>query len=111
MDEDQVRLRHIVDAANDALTFSSGRGRADLDVDRLLMHALVRCVEIIGEAANQLSTETRERYPRLPWRDIVGTRNRLVHAYYDINLDVLWTTVMEDLPVVIKVLDQPPDPR
>ena len=71
MDEDQVRLRHIVEAANDALSFSSGKSRADLDADRLLMHALVRCVEIIGEAANQLSTETQGRYPRLPLRDIV----------------------------------------
>ena len=99
------------EAANDALTLSSGKRRADLDVDRLLMYALVRCVKNFGEAANQLSTDTKKRYPQLPWRDIVGTRNRRVHAYYDINLDVLWTTVTDDLPEVIKVLDRPPEPR
>jgi uncharacterized protein with HEPN domain len=69
--------------------------------------ALLKCVEIIGEAAARVGKSTRTRHPALPWTDIVGMRNRLVHAYFDIDLALLWTTVTDDLPLLIAELEHP----
>jgi len=80
--------------------------RHDLDANRKLTLALVKEIEIIGEAAYQTSEATRERLPEIPWDDIIGMRHRLVHAYFDINLDILWKTVQEELPPLIKILEQ-----
>jgi uncharacterized protein with HEPN domain len=66
----------------------------------------VKDIEIISEAAYQVSPSSREQLPTLPWEDIIGMRHRLVHAYFDINLDILWKTVQEDLPPLIKTLEQ-----
>lgn len=104
-EDDTVRLRHILDAAREALSFARGRSRADLDIDRQLVLSLVKEVEIIGEAAYQLSDETRASVPDMPWEDIIGMRHRLVHAYFDINLDIVWRTVEEDLPAVVTILE------
>ena len=104
--DDTVRLRHMLDAAREALQFAHGRTRADLDDDRQLVFALVKAVEIIGEAALQTSEMARAQLPGVPWEDIVGMRHRLVHAYFDINLDVVWKTVQADLPPLIPLLEQ-----
>ena len=104
-DDDTVRLRHILDAAREALSFARGRSRADLDSDRQLVLSLVKEVEIIGEAAYQLSNETKASLPDMPWEDIIGMRHRLVHAYFDINLDIVWRTVEEDLPEMLSILE------
>ena len=95
---DRVRLQHLADALNSAIRFARGRERGDLDTDEMLLFALVRAVEIAGEAASQVTAETRALLPDLPWGSIVGMRNRLVHAYFDINRDILWTTVTEAAP-------------
>lgn len=96
--DDVVRLRHMLDAAREAIGFTRGRRREDLDHDRQLEWALVKAIEIIGEAAGQVSEETRAEVPNIPWRNIVGMHNRLVHAYFDINRNILWKTVIEGLP-------------
>jgi uncharacterized protein with HEPN domain len=80
MHDDKVRLKHMLEAARDALSFASGRTRQDLETDKMLTFALIRCVEIIGEAATRLTPEFREQHPLLPWGDIIGMRNRLIHA-------------------------------
>jgi uncharacterized protein with HEPN domain len=103
--DDVIRLRHMLDAAREAITFAQGRNRSDLDTDRQLALSLVKEVEIIGEAAYQVSQATRARASRIPWEDIIGMRHRLVHAYFDINLDILWKTVQEDLPSLIAALE------
>jgi uncharacterized protein with HEPN domain len=95
---DRVRLQHLADALNSAIRFVQGRERGDLDRDEMLLFALVRAVEIAGEAASQITDETRAQLPDLPWNSMVGMRNRLVHAYFDINRDILWTTVTEAAP-------------
>ena len=95
--DDEVRLRHMLDAAREVLGFVQDRNRADLDSDRQLVLALVKDIEIIGEAAFQTSENTRGQLPEIPWDDIVGMRHRLVHAYFDINLDILWKTVQGDM--------------
>ncbi len=104
--DDVIRLRHMLDAAREALSFARGKTRSDLDRDRMLVLSLVKDIEIIGEAAYQISPSSREQLPTLPWEDIIGMRHRLVHAYFDINLDILWKTVQEDLSPFIKILEQ-----
>ncbi len=91
--QDRVRLQHLVDALNSAIRFARGRQRSDLDSDEMLLFALTRAIEIAGQAAGRVSAETKEAMPDLPWNAIVGMRNRLVHAYFDVDRDVLWTTV------------------
>ena len=84
-DEDRIRVGHMIEAAEDALGFIAGRTRADLDTDRMLRLALMRAVEIVGEAASKVSDGTPESSPGFPGRHIIGMRNRLVHAYFDID--------------------------
>jgi uncharacterized protein with HEPN domain len=96
----------MLDTAREAESFSRNKSRKSLDTDRKLALALVKCIEIIGEAAAQISNESREALPQIPWSDIIAMRNRLIHAYFDINLDILWKTVIEDLPPLISELEK-----
>lgn len=96
---DCIRLKHLVDAADAAARFSAGRSRADLDHDEMLLFALVRAVEIVGEAASKVTDETRASI-HIPWPANVGMRNRLVHAYFDVDRQILWATVQESLPAL-----------
>lgn len=103
--DDLTRLKHMPQAASEALEFSQGCSRATLDRDRKPTLALVKEIEIIGEAAAKVSMACRERHPQLPWRQIVGMRNRLIHAYHDIDLDVLWDTVTLSLEPLRQTID------
>lgn len=107
MPPDDVRIRHMVDAVETALRFVGGKTRADLDGDDMLVLALTKLVEILGEAAKQVTRETRERHPAVPWSAAARMRDRLVHHYFDIDLDVLWSTVVSDLPGLLDVLPRP----
>ena len=105
--DDEVRLRHLVDAAETAIRFASDRSRADLDTDEMLALALTKLVEIVGEAAKQVSGETKDAHPEIPWSAAARMRDRLVHHYFDIDLDVLWSTVRQDLPALLEVVPPP----
>lgn len=96
--EDRVRLCHMVEGADAAIGFMAGRTRADLDTDLMLSFAVVRAIGIVGEAAHHVSQETRTQLPTLPWPAIVGMRHRLVHAYFQIDLETVWKTVTQELP-------------
>ena len=97
MKADLVRVHHMLDATREVLVFSADKTRLDLDTDRMLCLSFVHLLEIIGEAAIGISSELREKYPQIPWSSIVWMRNRLIHGYYDINLDIVWKTVKEDI--------------
>jgi len=97
-ESDRIRLRHMLDAADEAICFARDRNRADLEGNRLLALGLVKCVEVIGEAASRVTAEMRAELHQIPWADVVGMRNRLVHAYFDVDLDQVWRTVRDDLP-------------
>lgn len=99
--EPTVRLQHMVDYAREAVALVQGRTRADLDTDRMFGLALLKMVEIIGEAASRLPQDFRVAHPHIPWRSIIATRNRLVHGYDQINYRVLWDIVTSDLPPLI----------
>jgi len=98
---DVVRLRHILDAAREAITFAQGRRRRDLDADRQLNLSVVHLLEIIGEASRGVSMEFREAHPEIAWRKMAAMRDRLIHGYFDVNLDVVWETVTQDLPPLV----------
>ena len=105
-EDDQIRLRHMLDAAREAVHFAEGKSRDDLDKDRLLALGLMKCIEIIGEAAAKISEGCRETLPEVPWKSILGMRNRLVHAYFEIDLDVVWYTTTVSLPPLIPILER-----
>ena len=104
--EDRIRLQHMLDAARQAQSFAKGENRGSLENDRKLVFALLKAVEVIGEAASQVSKDTRKELPLIPWTDIIGMRHRLIHAYFDINLDILWNTIVKDLPPLVGVLEE-----
>ncbi|MGI9002924.1 MAG: HepT-like ribonuclease domain-containing protein [Pseudonocardia sp.] len=102
--EDQVRLRHLAEAATKAVAHGKDKQRKDLDSDELLRLALTKLVEIVGEAAKHVSPELRAANPDVPWAAAARMRDRLIHHYFDVNLDVLWQTVTDDLPRLLAAL-------
>ncbi len=104
--DDTVRVRHMLDAAKEALSFVRGKQRNDLDADRQLVLSLIRLIEVTGEAAAQVTVEFQTAHPDVPWAVIVGMRNRLIHAYFDVDLDRVWDTVKDDLPALIAQLEK-----
>ncbi len=104
--EDAVRLRHMLDAAKRAIDFMQGRARSDLESDEQLSLAVVRLLEILGEAAKNVSEDLRKDYPDIPWRQIAGTRDRLIHGYFDVDLDIVWQIISTDLPVLAAQLEK-----
>jgi uncharacterized protein with HEPN domain len=104
--DDVIRLRHMRDHAAEAIAMTRRKKRTDLDKDRMLELALVRLMEIIGEAAGRVTPETRAQLPNLPWADIVAMRNRLIHGYDSVDPDILWTTIKEDLPHLLNAVNR-----
>jgi uncharacterized protein with HEPN domain len=100
-----VFYRHMLDHAREVVALVQGRTRADLDSDRLLNLALVRLLEIIGEAANRIPEEEQTRHAEIPWPQIVSLRNRLIHGYDSVDFDILWQIVTEDLPPLVISLE------
>ena len=101
-----VALRHMLDHAREAVTLAQGRSRVDLDSDRLLQLALTRLVEIVGEAAGRVPAELQTRHSQLPWREAISARNRLIHGYDFVDLDILWEIVASDLPQLIPLIER-----
>lgn len=97
MRRERDRLQDILDAIGRIEEYSS-RGRAAFDSDRLIQTWIVHHIEIIGEACHALPGDFQDRFPTVPWRDIVGMRDILVHHYFDIDADAVWAVVERDLP-------------
>ena len=111
-DRDETLLRDMLDEAYRVQKFVHGRTREDLNSDDLLSYAVVHAIQIIGEAASKVTAETRTQYATIPWRNIIGIRNRIVHDYGGIDLDIVWEVATRNLPDLIRVLQEvfsPPD--
>ena len=102
--DDTVSLRQMLEHAQEAFDMAEGRDRADLDTDRMFNLAMTRLIEIVGEAAGRVTRETQQQYDQIPWAEIVGLRNRLIHGYDAVNLDILWQIIQADLPPLIAQL-------
>lgn len=105
-ESDAIRLRHMLEASLEAIDNGSGQTSDDLRDDRVRALALVRCVEIVGEAGTRVSEECPDSHPEIPWRAVIGMRNRLVHAYFDIDFRVVCDTVQDDLPALVAALKE-----
>ena len=102
--DDLIRLRHMAEAAQQAMVFCTGRQRQDLDTDVMLRMALLHVVQIVGEAAARMPAEGRAAVPGVEWTLIVAMRNRLVHAYFDVDTAILWATLQQSLPPLLALL-------
>jgi uncharacterized protein with HEPN domain len=101
-----VRLRHMLDYAREAIAMGADKTAAELGENRQLSLAVIHLVELIGEAASQVPREIQQQYPLIPWPKIVGTRNRLIHGYDDVDYDILCETIKNDLPPLIEALEK-----
>jgi uncharacterized protein with HEPN domain len=106
LEADRIRLQHMLDAAQEALVVAAGKTSQTLSSDRTTVLALMKDIEIIGEAATKVSFLTKERFPEIPWQKIVAMRNHLVHVYFDVDLELLWDTLTDDLPPLIATLER-----
>jgi uncharacterized protein with HEPN domain len=102
--DDQARLTHMLKHAIEAMEMARGRARADLDRNRQLNLSRVRLLEIIGEAATRVSAATQQEHHSIPWSAISSMRNRLIHGYDEVDFDILWDVVQQDLPELIPKL-------
>ena len=96
-----VVLQQILAHAVEAVTIAQNHTRADLDTDRLLNLALTRLLEIVGEGAGRMPQDEHSRYPEIPWSQMVSLRNRLIHGYDVVDLNILWQVITTELPALI----------
>lgn len=108
--DDQVRLTHMRQAAEDLIAFAKGRDENAVRHDRMLLYALVRGLEVLGEAANGISEAMKAEHPEVPWRLIISTRNRLIHGYFDVDPQIVWNTVSQEIPALLEQLRAIPEP-
>ena len=94
---DLPHIDHMLDAIDNALEFSQGKTREEFLGDKVLLHATVYNIQIIGEAVSRLTKEFRQRYPEVPWLQIEKMRHILVHDYYKVNMDFIWLVITDDL--------------
>lgn len=108
---DDALLLDMLLAAREATQYTSGKSFDEFNHDKLLQHAVARLIEVIGEAARNISAEFKEAHPEIPWPGIVGMRHRLVHEYFRVAADKVWEVVKKDLPSLVTHLELlvPPD--
>ena len=99
-------LRDMLENSNRAIQFIEGMNFETFSNDEKTIYAVIRAVEIIGEATRNIPEEIRIKYPEIPWRDASNMRNKLVHRYFGINLEVIWQTLNEDLPMLANALQE-----
>lgn len=104
--DDINRLNHMLDAINDITEFTKDKKRNDLKDDKMLSYSLVHLLELIGEAANGISNEFQMNNSNIPWKAIIGMRNRLIHGYFDIDLNIVWKTVNKDIPKLKREIEK-----
>lgn len=104
--KDLNRLSHMVDAAKAVLQHIHNKKQADLEKNRLLIGGVIRELLLIGEAANAISAQSRAKMPNIPWKEVIGMRNQLIHAYFEISYKIIWMTVTEDIPKLIAELEK-----
>lgn len=101
---DKIRIQHMIDASDEALKFAENKTINDFRNNRMLVLSIVKDIEIIGEAASKISHDTKEKYSHIPWKDIIGMRNRLIHGYFGVDVEIIKQTLDNDLPKLLSQL-------
>jgi len=104
--DDIVRLQHMLEHAREAVAMIESKDRTNLQRERMLELSLIRLIEVVGEAATRVTPEGQEKYPSIPWSQVVSMRNRLIHGYDQVDLNILWDTIEDDLPPLIAELEK-----
>jgi uncharacterized protein with HEPN domain len=104
--EDRIRIQHMIEAANEALSFTNNISEKDFSQNRMIILSVIKEIEIIGEAASKISEEIKLKYPDVPWKDIIRMRNRLIHGYFEVNIELVWNTVKNNLPQLLSLLQK-----
>jgi uncharacterized protein with HEPN domain len=100
--DDSVYLKHIRDSIAKIQAYTKGLNKASFLKDSLVQDAVIRQIEIIGEAAKRLSERIRAQHTDVPWQDISGMRNKLIHDYFGVDIEKVWLTVRDDIPILKK---------
>lgn len=106
MKEDRLYLEHILQSVNRIIKYTKGLSEKDFDTDDMAQDAVIRQLEIIGEATKRLSKEFRESTPSIPWKDMAGMRDILIHDYLNVDLNVVWKTVKEYIPPLKSAIEK-----
>jgi|APSaa5957512622_1039677.scaffolds.fasta_scaffold78082_3 uncharacterized protein with HEPN domain len=109
--DDIVRLHHMLDTAREAVAMIEGKERLDLPRERMLELSLIRLIEVAGEAAARVTHGGQAEYRSIPWQQVVGMRNRLIHGYDQVDLEILWDTIEDDFPPLITELEKILEPE
>jgi uncharacterized protein with HEPN domain len=104
--DDRVYVGHMIETIHKALSFLDGIGRAEFDNSETLRLALTHLLQIIGESARRVSQDFRTAHPQIPWKGIVGMRSKVVHDYLNVDDDIVWSTVIDDLPALLIELEK-----
>ena len=96
--EPLIFIKHILQNIEDIETFSKGLSKGNLERDILKQKAIIRSVEIIGEAVRNLPDSFKKKHSEIPWRDIIGTRDKMIHHYFGVDLDIVWNIIKKDIP-------------
>lgn len=91
-------LQDMIDSINDIESFIRNMGFEEFKTDRKTINAVVRSIEIIGEAAKRVPSSLRGKYKMMPWKEMIGMRDKLIHAYFGVDTEILWKTVKDDIP-------------
>mgnify|MGYP001615023956 CR=1 FL=1 len=104
MSRDESRLLDIFLAARKVQAFCEGAGREAFEADELLQNAALRLLQVIGEASRNISRETRDAHPEIPWREMISFRHKLVHEYFRVDIDEVWGIIHRDVPRLIALI-------
>ncbi len=102
---DRVRLQHMLDAAREVVEFAQGTTLADFQTNPMRLRAVMMSISILGEAATRVSEDFKIAHPEILWPQIGGMRNRLIHAYFDVDVERVWLTATQDIPRILPLLE------
>lgn len=100
MKDDSIFIEHILEAIDQIMDYTEGVNKEEFDTNRMRQDAVIRQIEIIGEAAKKISSATTQKFPEIPWKQMAGMRDKLIHNYFGVDIGTVWLTVKNDIPLL-----------